>query len=483
MVCQLHYLFRMKTKSALNLFKKSSLLVIFTAACHLLAGSLAFAAESRVPEHLMYEGKPPRQLTPNAMAFVKAELSFNPVREEAPVPFKIEHIELPLAAVTEDAGIGLDPEIRKAMTFKGADNIEYLRWVMNPQDTQYNAEMMAELKKRSIPFSVKNHFIGYLTSSRSCIVQDPVSGAIFSIKGSTNMTAGAWADKKEPVRIAKAGRLLSDYLSRNFNAGENKNLRFIPETLAFYFMPSDQAIIIRQYDTFKQGSNKVLIPAFTALHKKEGARLAGGQNPISFWGEHFAKPTYHALSQLALNYGIIYNSAHGQNFLLEYEDGRLTGRIYARDYIDADLQGEVFRARGEQKALALYSTFTQNKVKEIPKDYGYLTVSASLTHMPINGPKNMPSTWMKSVDDKYYEIKEWIEKFPEVYRQEVAEKLKVNIDPSPSESRAQFSEKQTVKKYGPHVLIGVKLSGAPLDKWLDHLSATSTFSCSGIFAN
>src|SRR3712207_7193844 len=53
------------------------------------------------------------------------------------------------------------------------------------------------------------------------------------------------------VRAAKAGRRLSDYLSRNFSREENKALRVTPEPLMFSFEGADQAIIVRQYEDRK----------------------------------------------------------------------------------------------------------------------------------------------------------------------------------------------------------------------------------------
>lgn len=323
--------------------------------------NVAFAHNVRLP---FIEGEPPVKLPFAAQVMVHMETRANPAALRPSEPFRIGHLEIPLRILSESVGEGLEPKIRESMVFR-KNGEPYVRWILNPEDTVYGQEMRRSLIKKGLDASVHYHYVGYLTSSRSCIVQDPVSRVTFSIKASTDQTGGNWRNKKETVRAAQAGRMMSDFLVKNLQSSELQTLGIIKEPLAFSLADVDQAIIVRQYDHFNDPSqSRILIPAFSATHEETGRQIAqrnGSITPAEFWREKLIAPLGDALAELVLLTGVMYNSPHGQNFMVELDRNyRPTGKIFAKDYADANLQSEVMNARGGADIVRLYSGFQQN---------------------------------------------------------------------------------------------------------------------------
>lgn len=328
----------------------------------LLVHSVGFAD---VPERLLLKDAPPVELPVSATVMVKMETEANPAQVRSPHPFWMEYFEIPLTALEQDAGLGLDPKIQQSMVFE-KHGMPHVRWLLNPEDTQYNGQLEEYLRTQGLDFTVYHgRYVGYLTSSRSCIVQDTQSEVTFSIKSSTNQTGGSWKDKKETARAARAGRMMSDFLQKAIGKNDEGSLRIIKEPLSFTIAGVDQAIIVRQYDHFSDPQqSRLLIPAFSATDSEEGRVLAernGSKDPASFWKFHLIQPLGNSLAELVTHSGVIYNSPHGQNFMIELDANyRPTGLIYAKDYADANIQTEIMSARGGDAIVQLYGTFTNN---------------------------------------------------------------------------------------------------------------------------
>lgn len=355
--------------------------------------SLPALAFTQVPDHAWIQGEPPVQLTRQARLFVEAETQFNPLEKRSMKPFWIPHLEIPVQFVTEDKGLGLDPKILESMTFE-ADGVRYVRWVMNPEDSLFNEELRQKLVDLDIPFKQGKYYIGYLTSSRSCLIQDPNSQVIFSIKSSTNQTGGSWKDKKETPKAAKLGRMLSDYLQTTSHAERHSEFDIVKEPLAFSFADADQAIIVRQYDNLNDKHGKYLVPLFSIFHEQFGRDIAednGATDPEKFWFETLGRRTFARLVvRLAMNYGIAYNSPHGQNFLVELDSGRRpTGKLFIRDYADSHAYAPVMRAQGGQPILDLLKDFTKNLTWETKLALGFNPFYSGKTRLP---------SWIPSAD-------------------------------------------------------------------------------------
>lgn len=326
---------------------------------------ISIFAEAKVPDHLLIQGPPSKSLPISAQVLVNYETGANPLTtNRSSQAFWIEHLEIPLSALEKDQGLGLDKEILESMLFE-KNGEPHVRWILNPEDTKFGIELANALSEKGIPFTRGRHYIGYLTSSRSCIVQDPITGVTFSIKSSTNQTAGSWKDKKETVRAARAARLMSDYILTNFDTQQIDKARIVHEPLAFYYSAADQGIVVRQYDIFKGPPTKVLVPVFAYVHK--AANFAGSQNPQDiqqYISKNLMVPAGTATAELLMNFGIFYNSPHGQNVLVELENNRPTGRLYFRDYADSHLASDIMILRsGGIEILRHYKTFTSGSNK------------------------------------------------------------------------------------------------------------------------
>ncbi|MCC2677824.1 MAG: hypothetical protein K0R29_400 [Pseudobdellovibrio sp.] len=342
--------------------------------------SLLFSvlAWAEVPEHLYLKEAPPIQLPNSARYMVYLETSENPVGKRSPRPFWIEHLEIPLASLQEDIGAKMAPEIRESMIFQNAEGVKMVRWILNPEDTKYANEIIEKMKDKGLNLEKKRYFIGYSTSSRSCIVQDPKTGTTFSIKSSTNQTAGNWNDKKETVRAARAGRLMNDHIERDRKSGHNSALGIINEPLAYYMPEVDQGIIIRQYEHFlRPNQDKKLVPVFAFIHRAEFYAAKAGYDVTQpgatqeFIEKTLAKWGGIASAELFMHYGIIYNSPHGQNFLVEVDKNeRPTGKLFARDYADSHLYEPIFkRSTAGRAALAHYRTFTSGSNEIVSSNF------------------------------------------------------------------------------------------------------------------
>lgn len=380
--------------SNLKLNRTFLLSTILTVTSHFAPAFLS-PAQAQVPDHDWIQGKPPIALTRQARYFLEAETKYNPIAENRSAkPFWISHLEIPLEFVQKDAGRGLDPKILESMTFE-KDGHKYVRWILNPEDNQFNEELRQKLVDLDIPFKQSKHYIGYLTSSRSCIVQDPNTGVIFSIKSSTNQTAGNWKSKQETPRAARLGRLLSDYLIENSHEERHQELGIVKEPLSFSFGPADQAIIVRQYDNFNEISGKYLVPLFAIFHEEFGRDLAednGALDAEKFWFETLGKSTFSKLvAKLVLEYGITFNSPHGQNFLVEIDSQRRpTGKIFVRDYGDAIFFAPVLRAQGGTAILEHIKGFKNNWTTEDV---------ITLAFNPFYSGRVVKPSWIQKYDD------------------------------------------------------------------------------------
>ena len=364
----------------------------------------AIGVLAEVPEHLYLKTAPPVQLPNAARYMVYLETNANPVGVRSAKPFWIEHLEIPLTFLEQDKGFKLNKLVYDSMVFTNANGEKIVRWILNPEDTQYGEELIADLKEKGLEVSRKRHFIGYSTSSRSCIVQDPVTGTAFSIKSSTNQTAGSWNDKKETVRAARAGRLMSDHIALSRREAQNKTLGIVSEPLAFYMAGADQGIIIRQYDHFFKSAQDVkLVPVFAFVHRAEYyAKQAGFKGSLQdFIQQTLVKMGGKVSAELFINYGIVYNSPHGQNFLVEVDKNeKPTGHLYARDYADSHLFEPIFKRTAHGRAtLAHYKTFTSGS-NQILNEYSTIAFGPY-----YDGTRKVPA-WVTSEDSLSGQFKE-----------------------------------------------------------------------------
>lgn len=259
----------------------------------------------------------------------------------------IHHYEIPLKILESDLKIDANAGYVKALTFE-RDGEKYVRWVLNPEDTRWEKAVRVFLLRNGIEPVKKAYFEGYMTASRSYILVDPVTGAEFSLKTSTNRTGGYWADKKQTWDDASQIRKISDYVIERLKSQPPlQHSIVLDEPIAFGIKRFDMGMIVRSYEELP-GTGKRYVPGFSIMHEKLGRELAkanGSSDPATYWNENYNKPLARALAEFFVATGIRYDSPHSQNFLVELDErNKPTGKIVLRDFGDSYLYEKFFKA-------------------------------------------------------------------------------------------------------------------------------------------
>lgn len=288
-------------------------------------------------------------LDPEVQVLVDFETQANAVSTRSSESIEVRHFEIPYKRVEKDiAKSRLPKELLASLLFE-RNGETYIRWVINPEDTKWHKEVSAWLKKEGIPVVIDTYFKGYQTASRSYILEDPSSGYQFSCKTSTNKTGGNWKDKKQTWVDGWQIRMVTDYIVEQFEMNKAEHLVLLDEPAVFGLKDIDQGMVIRTLADLPK-SKKYFLPGFSALHEVAGRYIAernGSNDPVEFWNEHYNKPLARALAELFSKTGMIYDSPHSQNFLIELDaDFRPTGRIALRDFGDMHLWKDFFAAKG-----------------------------------------------------------------------------------------------------------------------------------------
>lgn len=331
---------------------------------------------------------PPITLPSNVQEWLNLEVKVNPGSSSSRTgqPIRLEHIDVPIELLSENVGLDLRKEILESLVFE-KNRKKYVRWIFNPEDTQYKDEFLKSVESATgIAPEVQSRFVGYLTASRSVVVQDPINQAIFSLKASTNKTGGNWNNKKMTAKAALISRAFSDFIARNKKQDNLKTFVALTEPLAFISEATDQSFTIRDYPIFK---NKTLraVPFFSALdatYGKEFAKNHSSEDPTSYWRKHLTEPWGRAMAEALSHYGFYPNSAHSQDFLVELDSrGEPTGRIYVRDIMDSDGEQLILEARNANEVLNIYKT-----TEKISAWSGKIYMKA----IPFNGQE--PPPWL-----------------------------------------------------------------------------------------
>lgn len=294
------------------------------------------------------------ELHPTLKALVEFETRVNGAARRNPNPIQIRHFEIPLDALQSDVADRLSSTVRDSVIIEKKGR-KYVRWIINPEDTEFHTQVEKWLEKRNLSTKRHTHFQAYMTASRSYILVDPTNGAQFSAKVSTNRTGGSWQNKKQTIGDARETRMAADYVREGLARAPLKNAVILDEPAMFGISVLDQAMVLRNLDALfvgpPEGRKLTYIPGFTALHEKMGPLIAsanGGRDPSVFWNEHYNKPLARALAEYTARFGLTYDSPHSQNFLIELDQGmRPTGRIVLRDIGDAFAATNFFTAQGK----------------------------------------------------------------------------------------------------------------------------------------
>ena len=275
----------------------------------------------------------------NTQQLVTWETKANAVSTRSNEVIRVEHYEIPLRLLQADFDETLEPEIKSSIIFK-KNGEQYVRWLINPEDSKWHLEVKAFLQKNNLDSTPKKFFDGYLTASRSMILVNPDNGATFSLKVSTNLTGGKWSDKQQTWKDAQQVRRMNKYVKATLPKMHTEHLVIMDEPLAMGIKELDQGMIMRSLNDLPNDTH-YYIPAFSIMHEKEGVRIAklnGATDPVKFWDQHLVQPLANAMAEYFAVTGAWYDSPHAQNFLVELDqDMKPTGRMVLRDLGDSYL--------------------------------------------------------------------------------------------------------------------------------------------------
>lgn len=305
-------------------------------------------------------------LDPFVKDLVYHETRSNAVAQRSDEMVKMPHYEIPLRLVDSDFTSNLDENIKSALVFE-KNGEPYVRWIANPEDTKWFLEVEDFLRKHNLPADRKFLFNGYMTASRSYIVEHPVSKVQFSVKASTNVTGGNWKDKKQHYQDAFDIRMVSDFVQDVQDRVGFDHLKIMYEPAVLGILEIDQSTVVRELAGLEKGQFKY-VPGFSVLYETVGREIAeknGSRDPAKFWQQHYVAPLAKAAAEFFAKTGIWLDSPHSQNFLIELDkNDRPTGKIVLRDLGDIYLhrptlvalgRGDIAKKFSEQKNVISYA--------------------------------------------------------------------------------------------------------------------------------
>lgn len=301
-------------------------------------------------------------LPPEVRRYLHYETKGNAVAQRSSEKIALKHFEIPLEVMETDISNRFPKEILDSLVFE-KNGKKYVRWLINPEDTKWKEETVAFLKSKGLSTQEHTFFDGYQTASRSYVVENPKTGATFSLKVSTNKTGGHWTDKKQTMADSFETRIATDYIQERNRITPFENFKMLDEPGAFGIKEIDQGMIVRSLHELPSGQYNYL-PGFSAMHSEVGrhiAQLNGYDDPLEFWNKHYNKPLARSLAELAAKTGVTYDSPHSQNFLIELDRNfRPTGKIILKDMGDIYLNTEMVTALGGEKLVSVFPS--ENKL-------------------------------------------------------------------------------------------------------------------------
>ncbi len=406
------------------------------------------------------------RISPGIRFLAKMENQFNPVDNEVRTdrPFEIEHFEIPLR-LAKNLFSSDSPQIIKDALIFTKNGEAWIRWIPNPDDNLYKDKLVQFLAEQGIDPTLKRRFIGFRTASRSVLIFDPITGAEFSVKASTNNTRGYWKDKPETSTVAGVVAEVSKYVTQTIPRMDPQyvdTIKIAPEPGGFAINSQgiDQGMLVRTYP-FSKG--KLLIPIFSLFHEEFGRQFAkanGYAEPLQFVREKLFPLWIKSIVQFSFSTGIMSNSAHGQNYLVEVTKNlKMTGKIVHRDFADARINSAMIaRNEGTEKIIKAYQDFSKtnysNEVLTGSREDGFIAFKIHFS--PVQS--NLINTWYpealtaKGGIDVYYDIER-------IVKNEIQNILKDRVDGRnfELELESEFAYKKHDGRYESQIPFRVRL--------------------------
>lgn len=399
-------------------------------------------------------------VTPEVKSLIDMETKANAVAVRSNESVDMPHLEIPLRLLDRNYERNVDLQILKSLVFT-KNGEKYVRWVINPEDTKWHQEVVRFLQANGVDTTVHSHFKGYMTASRSYIVEDPITKAQFSIKTSTDKTGGFWSDKKQHYQDAFDIRNVSDYVKERQRLVGFENVVVMYEPIVFGIKDVDQSIVVRELADLTKGG-KYYVPGFSALHSELGAKIAkmnGSDSPYMFWTTHYLQAMARASVEFMAKTGIWLDSPHSQNFLVELDaDMKPTGRIVIRDLGDVYLAAPMIKAFG---GTFLDKFSEQDSVRRLSFDVSF---------GPLHG--NKPPQWLS-----IQQYKSWAS----LYSQFVDTELQRQLGLRPSNIGLNHT-KYTYKKDFTYFQNSFDLKSSGWQKYIKN-NSLAKISCTHTYAN
>ncbi|MBC85674.1 MAG: hypothetical protein CL677_00725 [Bdellovibrionaceae bacterium] len=322
----------------------------------------------------------------NVELFLKFEMIFNNYNENIVAngirsprelrAIRLEYFELPVELVDIKINVSqLRTEVQDSLVFE-KNGQQWVRWFFNPEDEMYRDKILAHFREssgRELELQ-SGRFAGFLTASRSTVVKDLKTGALFSMKASTNRTGGPWqgSDGSKRLRGATAeyGVETSNYIEHNLPT-EGTNLRFAPEFASLKTKSlADYGVSFRDYEMF-YNSDVIYIPFFSVFNDR--AKEVFGlvmdnlvpKNLVEFWRNKVSVYAGRAFGDLVGHLGLIPHSAHNQDLLLIVRNGQLTEEVLLRDLNDLIPVSEIVSKKVYGDRILSYSRSVGNSFEFI----------------------------------------------------------------------------------------------------------------------
>lgn len=362
-----------------------------------------------------------------ALQLVRWETRSNATVEQPAEPFaKLEYFEVPLDLAEEFTGHSVPEEVREALTVTKPDGRRYLRWILHPEDVKYAEELEAFLKARGVKaIRASGGLTGYSTASRSLVVVGE-NGHAFSVKVGLDEAPGNFKkDKGHTAGDAQSAVLLDQYIRKTTEKNPLVHAVVLAEPLAWGLKDRDHslAMSVRSLSALEKGAGDIYyLPGFSALHDATGRDIAkqnGSENPAEFWQKHYAEPLGRALGELAAKTGVVYDSPHSQNFLVELKkvgDKFIpTGRIVLRDLGDSYLI-EAIASRHKKDFSA--RTFPTKNSGLLPVSVGFIQGGHAPPWLPRDAKRGWDASFFAEFETSF------LKSLPPGYKGPIATEMK-----------------------------------------------------------
>lgn len=345
------------------------------------------------------------KISRNTYQLVNWETKANAVATRSNVKIKLDHYEIPLRLLQKDIDDSLDQSMKDSLIFV-KNGEKYVRWIINPEDTKWHLKVKEFLESKNLDSEPKKFFDAFLTASRSMILVNPINGASFSLKVSTNITGGNWTDKKQTWVDAQQVRNMDKWMGEVMSSMKTDHLVIMNEPFAMGIAEIDQGMIMRSLNDVPNNDHYYM-PGFSVLHEREGARIAklnGATDVAAFWEKNYAEPLAKALAEFFAYTGAWYDSPHSQNFLVELDKKmRPTGRIVLRDLGDTYLLEDFAVNTKYAKLTALWEDGNVHKGR-LRSAVGLLHGNTAPSWLSAEDYTRMSNVFYKTFEKKFSEM-------------------------------------------------------------------------------